>query len=171
GVIIIVLGGAELYCAKVFLADEPQHEDQYSGVFIGEDELLGYAAVKGGTASHLGRFAGQVLYAVTYTIDEHGQRMPPPFQVPLGQDPSCVLFFGDSYTFGLGVNDTETMPYRVGGKSHGQYQVFNFGFPGYGPHQMLAQLQEGLVESVVRCTPRFVIYLAIRGHVARAAGL
>src|SRR5436305_1993102 len=27
GVIILVLGGAELYCAKVFFANEPQHED------------------------------------------------------------------------------------------------------------------------------------------------
>src|SRR4030095_13739981 len=47
----------------------------------------------------------------------------------------------------------------------------NFGFLGYGPHQMLAQLQQELVRDAIDCTPRYAIYQALPSHVSRAAGL
>jgi len=34
-----------------------------------------------------------------------------------------TLFFGDSFTFRVEVNDNETMPYQVGIKSHGKYRI------------------------------------------------
>ena len=46
---------------------------------------------------------------------------------------------GCSVTFGLWVNDDETMPYVAQYASH--YRPYNYGVSGYGPHHMLAQLQ------------------------------
>jgi hypothetical protein len=63
------------------------------------------------------------------------------------------------------------MPYRVGQKSNGRYRVYNFGFLGYGPHQMLSQLEQGLVDSAIQCRPAYAIYQALPDHVSRAAGL
>jgi hypothetical protein len=80
------------------------------------------------------------------------------------------LFFGDSYTFGEGVEDDETFPYLSGIAAAGRYRVRNYGFSGYGPHQMLAAIESGLVEATARCEPRFAIYLAHPHHVLRAAG-
>jgi hypothetical protein len=78
------------------------------------------------------------------------------------------LFFGDSFTFGVGVDDRETMPYVVGTLSG--YRVYNFAYQGYGPHQMLAAIERGLVSRVVRCQPRAAIYQVIADHPWRAAG-
>jgi hypothetical protein len=82
-----------------------------------------------------------------------------------------VVFFGDSVTFGEGVNDRESFPYQVGLKTDGQFEVFNLAFSGYGPHQMLASLQSHRFEEAVGCRPTSFIYLSIREHLARVAGL
>ena len=92
---------------------------------------------------------------------------PPPIAEENGD---CILFFGGSFTFGEGVPDEQTMPYQVGLKTHRQYQVYNFGFHGYGPHHMLAALEHNIVEEAIQCAPRYVIYQAIVAHAARVAG-
>lgn len=47
------------------------------------------------------------------------------------------------------VNDNETAAYQVGEMSSGNYRIFNFGFKGYGPHQMLSAIEHSLVEDIV----------------------
>lgn len=44
-----------------------------------------------------------------------------------------IMMLGDSVTFGMGVNDAETFPAQLQDLSLGQYQVSNFGIPGWGP--------------------------------------
>ena len=64
------------------------------------------------------------------------------------------------------------MPARVAEQSAYAYNVFNFGFHGYGPHQMLSALENGLVEEALGgATPKAVFYQAIPAHPARSAGL
>jgi hypothetical protein len=77
---------------------------------------------------------------------------------------------GCSFTYGDGVADAETMPYQAGVRSGGKCAVYNFGYSGYGPHQMLAALQRGLVRDVVSETPRWVIYQGLSDHVERCGG-
>ncbi len=48
-------------------------------------------------------------------------------------------------------------------------RVENFGFVGYGPHQMLAQLQEGVVEQAVTAPPVHAVYYAIVDHPRRVS--
>ena len=79
---------------------------------------------------------GETLYAVVYSVDKRGLRVEPPLAP--GHGDRCVLFFGCSYTFGEGVNDAETLPYRTGVLAEGRLRMINFGLHGYGPHQMLA---------------------------------
>ncbi len=81
-----------------------------------------------------------------------------------------MLFFGCSFTFGEGLQDDQTLPYQVGLRSGGHYRTLNFGFHGYGPHQMLAEIEQGIVRRVVDCQPAYAIYQAIPHHVARVAG-
>jgi hypothetical protein len=141
----------------------PTYSDRY---FKGD--VLGWVPIKGVRAHSTRSKAGVPLYDVTYTIDQNGLRIAPP--VSKEQPVGCILFFGDSFTFGEGLQDNETMPYQVGLQSQGRYRTFNFGFHGYGPHQMLAAIETGFVHRVVDCTPRYAVYLALPDHVARAAG-
>lgn len=140
----------------------------YSDGYRVRDDVLGTAPVRGVQAHSTKTERGVRLYDVTYTIDVKGLRAAPP--VKNGESPSCILFFGCSFTFGEGLQDTETLPFQVGIHSGGQYRTFNFGFHGYGPHQMLAAIEHGLVRRVVDCRPEYAIYQALPHHVVRVAG-
>lgn len=132
------------------------------------DEILGYAPVKGQSGSWKRSIGDDLIFDVEYSFDQDGLRSAPPDTG--STDLPCVLFFGGSFTLGAGVADDETMPYQVGIRNGGRYHVYNFGYGGYGPHQMLAALEHHIVDDVVECQPRYAIYQMIRDHVRRAAG-
>jgi hypothetical protein len=131
-------------------------------------EILGFAPYPDNQIRRRKYDGEALLYDAVYTIDSDGLRIAPPHREDSRE---CVLFFGGSYTFGEGVADDETLPYALGLKTEGRYRIYNFGFHGYGPHQMLVALEQGLVESIVECRPKYVVYQAIRPHIRRAAGL
>jgi hypothetical protein len=60
------------------------------------------------------------------------------------------------------------MPY-VAAELSGR-RTHNFGFHGYGPHQMLSAIEHGVVERIVDCDPEAAIYQTFPFHVARSAG-
>jgi hypothetical protein len=78
---------------------------------------------------------GHVIYDTRYTIGDDGYRVTP--DVPKSGD--RIVFYGDSFTFGEGLKDDETMPYYVA-RLTGR-PIKNYGFHGYGVHQALAILQ------------------------------
>lgn len=126
---------------------------------------LGYGPNKGvrvGSSLVVNR---QTIYDVAYTINSTGQRIGP-FAPQPGKD--CILFFGGSFAFGEGLSDDETLPWRVGELTG--LATINFGFHGYGPHQMLAAIQNGIVEEAARCKPIAAIYWTLADHVFRVAG-
>ena len=94
---------------------------------------------------------GSVVYTATYTIGPDGFRETPQY----GWTPQNILtsvrprinFLGDSFTFGEGLNDRQTMEYFFGSLSEKQGQavwVKNYGVHGWGMHQALAILQSDL---------------------------
>lgn len=46
--------------------------------------------------------------------------------------PRCLLQFGDSFTFGVGVDDEETTAAQIVAKSGGQVEVKSLGIGGWG---------------------------------------
>jgi hypothetical protein len=146
------------------------------GDFYVHDDVLGWAPTKG-IEAHAIKFApagllnrpSRLLFDTRYTIDSNGLRIAPPYR---SDDlAGTVLFFGCSFTFGEGLQDSETLPYQVGAQSGGRYRTFNFAFEGYSPAQMLAEIEHGMVRRVVDTSPRYAYYVAIPGHVWRVAGL
>jgi len=180
-VVALTLGAAELYFSKAYFSEEPPRETEYSEdetnrgntdiVDLFQHRMLGWAPANGRSFVERARFENKLLYQVKYTIDDHGLRIAPPSVDTQRRKSNCLLFFGDSFTFGEGVKDDETMPYRVSEKTKRRYQAYNFAFLGYGPHHMLAQLQEGLVDAAIDCKPAVAVYQALPDHVSRAAGL
>jgi len=146
-------------------ASDPQMIDTLE---YDDDPDLGYGLKASQRAQVREEYRQRVLFDVSYTIDTNGLRVIPT-ATPLAQ---CrVAFFGDSFTFGWGLTDAETMPNQFVAASSGLYRGYNFGQSGYGPHQMLRMLESGRFDRVVGDGPiDLVIYQGIVDHVARVVG-
>jgi hypothetical protein len=150
-------------------ASGPQMNDTLE---FADDPDLGYGLQANQRAQVREVYRQKVLFDVTYTIDANGLRVIPT-AAPLAQ---CrVAFFGDSFTFGWGLADAETMPNQFVATSGGLYRGYNFaqsGYgPRYGPHQMLRMLETGRFDRVVGDGPiNLVVYQGIVDHVARVVG-
>jgi hypothetical protein len=153
-----------------FFPDGDASYQGYDVATILADDNLGYAPLANTQVNGRRSVGEELLYDVVYTIDSNGLRMTPAYR---GDGiPGCILFFGGSFTFGEGVNDAEAMPYIVGAEINNRYRIFNFGYRGYGPHQMLSALEHGTVDDVVgECKVRYVFYQAVRAHIKRSAGV
>jgi hypothetical protein len=170
GIVASLLAGAEAY-----LVTHEYTTTIFSDNFLAHDDQLGWAPPKGiqahaFKARFVGLFHGPtgVLFNVNYTIDPDGLRIAPPYRKDdlIG----TAIFFGCSFTFGEGLEDSETLPYQIGSQSGGRYRTFNFAFEGYSPAHMLAEIEHGMVQRVVDTTPRYAYYVAIPNHVWRVAG-
>ncbi len=132
-------------------------------------DILGYSPRPDVAISHARYFNDQLLWDVVYTFDSNRLRASPPSDT--AHSLGTILFFGGSFTFGSGVQDHETAPFLTGMKTHGMYRVYNFAYRGYGPHQMLSAIEQGMVQSVVQGVPNYAIYQCVPGHVMRCAGM
>lgn len=167
GFLFLLLGIAEVYSwGSTNAIWGPSTHIEYSDRYYTEHDVLGYGPLPGQKVTATMTHRAGILYQVTYTIDGAGLRISPSYGTERSR---CAIFFGGSFTFGEGVNDEEAMPYLVGENS--DLRSYNFGFHGYGPHQMLAALQEGIVQETIEgCEPAAIVYQAIFDHVLRAAG-
>lgn len=106
---------------------------------------------------------GALIYDVDYTIDDHLLR-----RTTSGTAGPSAAFFGDSMMFGQGLADSETLPQAYADLTGRKTRVLNFGFPGYGPQQMLRAVETGLFDPLLWDTKTFVI-LTVGWHVGRAS--
>ena len=101
---------------------------------------------------HPGRFhaekrdpkTGAVIYLADYTIDANLVR-----QTISSEKGPALVFFGDSFTFGEGLNDADTLPQVFADLLGRKQRVLNLGFSGYGPQQFLAELQTGRFDGAI----------------------
>lgn len=111
---------------------------------------------------------GKIVSDVVYSFNEQGWRVTP----AQPEARKAVVVFGCSVAFGQGLNDEESIPYVLGELLGPEWQVYNFAYAGYGAHQMLAQIQGGILEEPLRRHERLeTIFLTIRSHESRCAGM
>lgn len=130
GAVLAALALAEI--AIRFFQASTNAPQQLTDGFLRYDETLGWRLAPNWSGQH--RYAG---FDVTYAIDASGFRKAPA-QPSSGPAPREVLFFGDSFTFGLGVNDAETFVARLNSPSPvsaAAFQFVNCGIPGYSTDQ------------------------------------
>jgi hypothetical protein len=149
-----------------------------SGLSAPEPQVLidnGYNAVRpvlGWGPQRPGRFhahkadpqTGKTIYDVTYTIDQNLLR----------ETMSCArcktfAFFGDSFTFGEGLNDADTLPQAFADAFDRKVRVLNLGFSGYGPQQFLREMQTGLFDKIIGPQPQLFVFLTAAWHAQRSA--
>ena len=180
--IVLALGLGEAYFAGwqefgLFQNDRKiVQEGTYTlGTFFKNDQVRGYAIAENAKTSSKLIIGNKVVYDVIYTTNQDGLRISPHdtnlYIRNQKKDFKNVFFFGCSFTLGEGVNDDETLPYLFEEKSAGEYRSYNFGSPGYGPHQMLRILETGLLDSIITDRkPSIAIYQALMEHIPRASG-
>ncbi len=168
GTAILTFGLYEAYLSGWFSEQSPDliNFSISNPAYFQTHRLLGAVPKKDIRVTAQKPYGNEVFYNVKYTIDKNGLRRGFNHR---HRPETAILFFGGSFTFGEGVNDDETMPYRV--EEKGGFKAFNFGFHGYGPHQMLAVLENNLEQTIIaNASPRYAVYQAIFDHVARCAG-
>ena len=116
--------------ASVSINSDPMIGRSYSAAYRVRDDVLGTVPARGTASRSTLIYRGRVIYDTTYTIGPDGLRIEPPVATTAAQ--GCVLFFGDSVTFGEGLHDDETMPYRVALEMGSAWRVYNYSFHGYG---------------------------------------
>jgi hypothetical protein len=129
--------------------------------------IIGWGAPRAGRfhAEKTDPKSGVPIYGVDYTFDSNLLRET--FSVETGP---TIAFFGDSFTFGMGLNDAETLPQVFADLLGRKQRVLNLGFPGYGPQQFLAEMQAGRFDGVIGAQPRLFIFLTAAAlHVERTA--
>ena len=128
--------------------------------------------VLGWGPSHPGRFhaekidpkTSRIIYNVVYTIDSDLLR----------KTQSCarcgtIAFFGDSFTFGEGLNDADTLPQAFANAIDRKMRVLNIAFSGYGPQQFLRELQTGRYDKVIGPQPKLFVFLTAPWHAQRTS--
>ena len=111
-------------------------------------------------------YKNELLKKNFYTINKYGHR---DFANKIKLD-RCIIFHGGSLTFGQSLSDNETLPYMLGNIYAKEYNIFNFAFNGYGPHQFLAKLKSTNSDEIEHCNDIVIIYQFINDHIARTAG-
>ncbi len=158
GVIFLIIGFVEggcIYLEKrhgTFIRSEVL-EDVYESE---PDSILGWKLTR--NTSRLARkmVNGERVYEARITVDSMGLRITPRCSASC---PRSVLFFGNSLTYGEGVDDSLTLPYQFKNVTGDRYRVYNFGVYGYGPQHMLALLEFGMVDTLIDEDPEHIILL------------
>jgi lysophospholipase L1-like esterase len=138
---------------------------EQSKEFAGSKSVLGWGALTPGSfvAKKVDAKTGDLIYDVTYTIDDRLLRKT----ISSASGPT-IAFFGDSFVFGEGLPDAETLPQVFSDLEARKLRVLNFAFSGYGPQQFLraleARLYDGLLEE-----SRLFIYETAPWHAERTA--
>jgi hypothetical protein len=135
--------------------------------FFQPDALLGYKPRPGTTVTSLKKAGDETIYDVTYSIDPFSRRVTPAAHP--AKRSRFALLFGCSFVFGEGVEDEETLAAYLAEAAPG-YRTYNYGFCGYGPQQMLAQLESGKLKSEIPEASGICLYFFIDNHIERAVG-
>ncbi len=162
------------FSAKVALPEVVKAVSVPDGVrstedYFRDDSELGVAAKPNMAFRYVRTAGGKVVFDVPVTINQDGLRYDPALKI--GSPTRSALFFGDSFTFGLGVADGEVFPVQFEKAMQGRFRAFNLGFQGHGPHQLLRRLEiNDEAKFVSDLRPGLAVYLAHPDHLEWAAG-
>lgn len=141
----------------------------YNTDYMTQDSTTGYKANPNIKASSKRMNGDEVIYDVIYESGENGYRKTPDSNLA---SKKCIVLFGDSFTIGEGVQGDETLGYYINRYLNYSYKIINLGFHGYGPHQALALLKNGIVQEQTKdCIEIIAFYESLPQHIERANGI
>lgn len=107
-----------------------------------DDPAVGYRPRPGENVRVEARYGDELVFRRTYTIERSGARATAGSRA----DGPTYLFIGDSFIFGEGLPDAETLPSKFAGLLPQGGHVVNLGVLGYGPNHLVRALETGLYD-------------------------
>jgi hypothetical protein len=130
------------------------------------DPVLGFRPKPDSTAVATATYNGQPVYRQTYHIDSEGGRVTP--KAPAGAD--LYVFMGDSFMFGQGISDNETLPWLFAEANDGKVRALNLSAPGSAPNHLVRAFEAGLLDRYIGQPVKAVIVWIIPAQLARTTG-
>ncbi|ACK49526.1 conserved hypothetical protein [Methylocella silvestris BL2] len=160
----LALGLSVMEAAATFL--EPKQIVVTTDGWNGRRPILGWAPQHPGVfhSDRIDPKTGAVIYSADYTIDANLLR-----ETRSGDANPTIVFVGDSFTFGLGVDDADTMPQQFADLIQRKQRVINLGFTGYGPQHFLREMQTGLFDQAIGPDPGVFVFLTSPWHAERTS--
>ncbi len=109
------------------------------------DPSMGYRPRPGTTVDVVATYGDELVYRRTYTIDATGARLTPGSR----DSGPTYLFIGDSYMFGEGLADNETLPSRFATRLRAGAHVVNLGVLGHSPGHLVRAMETGVYDRYV----------------------
>ncbi len=159
---VILLEGAFLLLNHV-TADHP---DQLTPYLFEFSIPLGYKPIPGADERAFLKDGDRFVFDVAYRTDAYGRRRCPEPSQPAA---NFTAFFGGSFTFGEGLADADTLPAQFAAHTPDMH-VYNYGFSGYGPQQVIAKLEEKTLAEEIPQSNGTLVYVFMSAHVRRAIG-
>jgi hypothetical protein len=130
------------------------------------EPVLGWGASQPGTyhAARLDPKTGATIYSADYTFDANLLR-----QTLSAESGRPIVFFGDSFTFGFGLNDADTLPQAFADLLQRKQRVLNLANGGFSPQQFLRALETGFRDNVIGPDPKLFVFLTLAWHAERTS--
>jgi hypothetical protein len=130
------------------------------------DPILGFRPKPDSEVIATATWGSELVYRQTYHFDSAAARVTPP--APDATD--TYLFIGDSFIFGQGLSDDETMPSQFAKQNAPAARGVNLGVPGYGPNHLVRAFEAGLLDRYTDRKVKAVVTWIIPAHLQRVTG-
>ncbi len=164
---VVILGAVEYLLRAFDKYGGPATTFTMTSVYIQIDQELGYRFAPNATATVEKSEGSKVVYSATYISDRYGRRLTP--RKGEFTPEKFVIFFGDSMSFGEGLQSDETLPYYFSLRARGTTS-YNYAFQGYGPQQMYAKILTANFVDEINEKSGIAIYGYFDYHINRVVG-
>jgi hypothetical protein len=128
--------------------------------------VMGWGPEKAGTyhAAMRDTSDNSIIYEADYTFDSDLLR-----HTVSAETGPTVVFFGDSFTFGDGIKNEETLPQAFADVTDRKLRVLNLALTGYSPQQFLREMETGRFDKVIGPDPKLFVFLTAPWHAERTS--
>jgi hypothetical protein len=130
------------------------------------DPILGFRPEPNSEVLNIATFGPELLYRRTYHFDADAARVTP--QAPAGAD--TYLFLGDSFIFGQGLPDGDTLAAQFAKADGRKVRAVNLGVPGNAPNHLVRAFEAGLLDRYASQSVKAVVTWIIPAQLARVTG-
>jgi len=138
----------------------------YEPYWMVNDPELGYRMRPDSAVHAVETYGDQTIFDITYHMNKDSTRVTP--AGPSGSD--VYLFMGDSFVFGQGLQDDQTLAAQFARLNDFKVRTVNLSALGYAPNQLVRALEIGRLDSLVGQPVKAVVTWIIPGHLMRVFG-
>jgi hypothetical protein len=151
-----------------YITTQDKKTELFSNKLYIEDSTLGIVHPKNVSIRHHYYLEkDDPIYNVTYKLDPFGKRETP--QIINRNSSSHLLLFGGSFTFGIGVEDDQTIAAYIN-KLQSKYKAYNFAVGGTAIHHSIDIINKTKLKEEIVENKGIGVYIFIDDHVNRVAG-